>query len=134
MVLVGISDLDDETASKYPGIHEYGQCQSKAFIKGMFAFFAGGAGGFTAWFAIRQKYPKFPAVYNVVFIAGGAIVSSYAVASITSKQCQKLWVNTAHHQDSLQIRDSNLPALSKTPSQATDEVPMKTTKYGDRMG
>ncbi|XP_022104885.1 transmembrane protein 141-like [Acanthaster planci] len=104
MVLVGISDLDEETAGKYPGIYQYGQCQSRAFIKGIFAFFAGGVAGLTASHVIKRRYPTIPAVYNVVFVAGGAIITSYAVASIASKQCQRMWVHTAQH---------NVPADAK---------------------
>ncbi|XP_038045281.1 transmembrane protein 141-like [Patiria miniata] len=145
MVLVGIADLDEETAGKYPGIYQYGQCQSRAFIKGIFAFFAGGAAGLTASYVIKRRYPNFPPVYNVVFVAGGAIVTSYAVASIASKQCQRLWVNTAQQQsytemNSKHVQSNSQGTVKTTTSEQPSETPatvkdgIKTTKYGDQMG
>lgn len=154
MVLQNLNNLDEHTASKYPGIQNYAECQSKAFVQGLLGMAVGGGTGAIATFAAERSFPKFPSRYNVFYITGAAILAGYLVTARASRICQKTLVQSQldknrSDQDFVSAsRESSPPstvaeAVSEVQksSQNTDQsmvesvnIDWKRTKYGDVMG
>lgn len=156
MVLQGLSDLDEHTASKYPGIGNYATCQSRAFVQGLLGMIVGGGVGAVATFAFQRYIPHFPARYNVFYVTGAAVLSGYIVTAQASRKCQRKLVQSQHEKiaadrqnlanletngsDSLNKRnaiplDSQRNASSADKMLAETDLPnWKPTKYGDVLG
>ncbi|PIK43035.1 putative transmembrane protein [Apostichopus japonicus] len=155
MVLQGLDNLDEHTASKYPGIGNYATCQSRAFVQGLLGMVVGGGTGLLSTFAAQQFFPSLPSRYNVFYVTGVAVLAGYLVTARASRKCQKTLVQSQLNKNRVDqenlILDSGESVAKSTVVEVISEVQestptadqlisesgninWKSTKYGDVMG
>ncbi|XP_070531926.1 transmembrane protein 141-like [Ptychodera flava] len=137
MVRIGLSEVDDETAKKYPGLEGYTACQSRAFVFGMCSTALGAGVGYSSHLFLKGRF-AIPAKFNIVFAAGTAALFGYIATSVSSKQCQENWLRTAESQgkmtaSKLQFLQAQ-KSLQENSISVPGEPPIQKTKYGDFMG
>ncbi|XP_077987166.1 transmembrane protein 141-like [Glandiceps talaboti] len=137
MVLIGLEDVDHETAKKYPGLDNYATCQSKAFVIGMSTSVVGAGAGYSVFKYLQSRY-RIPVKFNIAFAAGGAIIVGYIAASTATKQCQKMWLLDAERQgkvseDRFRVLQ-NQAKVQESTIPIPDEPAIAKTKYGDYLG